>query len=151
MTDAEMKEWLETQYDLNDNGCWVWKGTKNPKRYGLVWWKGQYKLVHRLFWILSGRTIPEGLDMCHGYGCSKACYNPEHLSTGTRAKNMADKVRDGTDNRGEKCYNAKLTNEQVLAIRANPDNKNQKEFAEEYGVARETISAIILRKHWAHI
>jgi hypothetical protein len=150
MTDAQMVAWLETQYDLNENGCWVWKRNK-AKGYGQVYWKGTDKQVHRLYWLLSGRTIPEGLDMCHSHGCSRACYNPEHLKSGTRAENMADKVRDGTDNRGEKHSSAKLTAEQVLAIRANLENKLQQELADQYNVTKSLISRIILRKCWKHI
>lgn len=151
MTDDEIKEWLESQYDLNENGCWVWKGSKNLKGYGKIQWKGTTRGIHRLYWLLSGRTIPEGLQMCHGPGCSKACYNLEHLKPGTQSENMIDKIRDGTDSRGEKHVNAKLTAEQVLAIRANVENKTCRELGEEYGVDNTLISRIILRKAWKHI
>jgi len=149
MTDVEMKEWLETQYDLNDNGCWVWKGCKVKDGYGCVGWKESTKKVHRLYWLLSGRIIPEGLEMCHGHGCTRACYNPEHLKPGTPAENQADRVRDGTDARGEKCVAAKLTAEQVLAIRAS--KKSLKELSEEYKVDRTTISKIIRIITWKNI
>tara|TARA_R110000868_G_scaffold8934_1_gene45335 strand:- start:268 stop:720 length:453 start_codon:yes stop_codon:yes gene_type:complete len=149
MTDAEMVAWLETQYDLNENGCWVWKRIKTSDGYGKVKWKGTMKIVHRVYWLLSGRTISEGLEMCHGPCHNRACFNPEHLRPGTRTENEADRVRDGTDARGEKNVNAKLTAKQVLAIRAS--EKSQKELAEEYGVHNATISRIILRKDWKHI
>lgn len=151
MTDVEMKEWLETQYDLNDNGCWVWKWGKDKDGYGNVWRERTMKRVHRLYWLLLGRTIPEGLQMCHGHGCSKACFNPEHLKPGTNAENQADRIRDGTDSRGEKCYKAKLTEAQVLAIRENVENKTYRKLGEEYGVDNTLISLIINRKCWKHI
>ena len=151
MTDAEMKEWLETQYDLNENGCWVWRGGKHEYGYGKIKWKGTTQNIHRFYWLLSGRTIPEDFVICHGYKCSRACYNPEHLKPGTQFENAADKIRDGTNigPRGEKCGAAKLTSQQVLKIRAS--EKTQRELAEEFGVIRQTISDIILRKTWAHI
>ena len=148
MTDAEMITWLETQYDLNDNNCWIWKMQKS-NGYGYVSWKGKKRLVHRLFWILSGRTIPENLEMCHGHGCSRACYNPDHLKPGTAAENAADKIRDGTWQGGEKHGRSKLTTEQVLAIRASENS--QKKLSEEYGVTQALISDIMLRKIWTHI
>lgn len=144
-----MVAWMETQYDLNENGCWVWKKSKRSNGYGWICWKGEKKETHRLYWLLSGRVIPEGFHIRHGHGCSKACFNPYHLTSGTRAENNADKIRDGTSNRGEKSPEAKLTNEQVLAIRAS--EKSQKELGEEYGVCYQTISAIINRKTWKHI
>ena len=146
-----MVAWMETQYDLNENGCWVWKNSKNKQGYGQVWWKGTMHLVHRVYWLLSDRVIPEGLEMCHGHGCSKACYNPEHLKPGTRVENSADRKRDGTDDRGEKNTRAKLTNEKVLAIRANPQNKSQTELSKVFGVTQSVISSIVNRKCWAHI
>ena len=150
MAPSEMKEWMESHYDLNDNGCWVWRRFKN-RGYGKVGWKGEIHSVHRLYWLLSGRTIPEGMVMCHGHNCFKACFNPEHLKPGTHAENQADRVRDGTNiyAKGEKHGMAKLTNEQVLEIRAS--EKSQKELAEEYGVHNRTISDIIRRKFWKHL
>ena len=143
MSDADMLSWLQTQYDLNENSCWVWKGGKFADGYGQVKWKGRNPKTHRLYWLLSGGTIPEGLDMCHGPGCSKACFNPEHLRPDTVSANMLDKHRDGT------FTTAKLTQEQVRAIRA--DMRSQREIADEYGVARETISHIKTGKSWSWV
>jgi len=150
MTDAEMVAWLETKYTLNENGCWIWNGAKTKSGYGQVKCKVTTR-VHRAYWLLSGRTIPEGLVMCHGQNCSKACFNPEHMKPGTAVENQADRIRDGTDTRGEKNPAAKLTEVQVLAIRANVENKTQKELAKEFGVYQGIISAIINRQTWKHI
>jgi hypothetical protein len=141
LTDTELKAWLETQYDLNENGCWVWKQAKNPIGYGIVSWKRKTMLIHRLYWLLFGRTIPDGLELCHGQGCSKACYNPNHLRTDTRETNMIDKHRDGT----MKCS---LTPEQVLEIRSKPLGMKHEDISKEYGVCRETISMIRRGATW---
>jgi hypothetical protein len=142
MTDAEMLEWLGTQHDLNENGCWVWRWGKIQNGYGYVGWKGKMERVHRLYWLLSGRTISEGLELCHGPGCSRACYNPDHLKTDTHSANQLDKHRDGT------MTHAKVTSQQVLEIRERAA-ENRRELAEEYGVRQSTISEIINRKNWA--
>ena len=142
MTDIEMKEWLETQYDVDDNGCWVWKGVINHEGYGRVSWHCKYLPVHRLYWLLSGNTIPDRYEMCHGHGCSKACYNPAHLVPGTSQKNKLDRHRDGT------MVQAKLTKDQVLEIRGRTD-KSMSELGREYGVGQQTISKIVHRKIWA--
>lgn len=140
MTDAEMKAWLETQYDLNENGCWVWKQYKNHEGYGQVSWKNNVITVHRLYWILCGGYIPEGLVMCHGEGCSKACFNINHLRPDTDFENSLDKHRDGT-------MPHKLTTTQVLEIRERTDKKYI-ELAKEYGISRTTISEIKSGKGW---
>ena len=136
-----MKEWLETQYDLNDNGCWVWRNGKNPE-HGRTRWKGKSRYVHQLYWLLSGRIIPEEMEICHGHKCSKACFNPEHLRADTRQSNILDNHRDGT------FTQAKLTREQVLEIRTRVD-KSCKEIGKEYGVSAGTISMIVNRKVWS--
>lgn len=141
MTDVELKEWMDTQYDINENGCWIWKGHKNTRRYAEIQYKKKSVKVHRLYWCLSGRTIPEGLHMLHGHGCSTACYNPEHLTPGTPVENALDRHRDGT------MRQAKLTREQVLEMRAEV-NKSTKELAEKYNVSISQIKRIISGERW---
>jgi hypothetical protein len=127
--------------------CWLWTGSKKPCGHGQCWVNGQLRLSHRVSWILSGKTIPEGHVIRHKCR-SKNCVNPEHLETGTQAENNADMIRDGTSQRGTKQHNVKLTEEQVRQIRVRAD-ENQRLLAEEYGVGQTTISAIINRKNWA--
>jgi len=142
MTDSELKEWLETQYDLNENGCWIWKGHKSKRGYGEIQYKNKNVKIHRLYWVLSGRTIPEGLHILHGHGCSTSCYNPEHLTSGTPVQNALDRHRDNT------MRQAKLTREQVLNIRATV-HKTNKELAEEYSISRQQVSRIRSGVRWA--
>lgn len=141
MTDSELKTWIETQYDLNENGCWIWKGNKHNRGYGVIQYKKKPQKVHRLYWLLSGRTIPDGLHILHGHNCSTSCFNPEHLTSGTPVQNALDRHRDNT------MTQAKLTQEQVLNIRATV-NKNQKELAEKYNISRRQISRILSGERW---
>jgi hypothetical protein len=143
MSETEMLSWLQTQYDVNENGCWIWKNCKFPAGYGQVRWGGAMTLVHRLYWLLSGRTIPDGLELCHGPGCSKACYNPEHLVADTRSKNILDKHRDGT------FVQTKLTEAQINPIRN--DTRTYRVIAEEYGVSRRAICDIKHKRYWAWV
>ena len=90
---------------------------------------------------------PQGMECCHNDG------NPQnnHLSNlrwDTSKNNHADKVKHGTTNRGEQCGTAKLTLEQVRAIRQ--DDRLQRIIAAEYGVRDNTISRIKSGKRWAH-
>lgn len=70
----------------------------------------------------------------------------KHLPEETRRK-----IRDSQ--RGEKANGVKLTNEEVLEIRRlyAKGNIYQRELAAQYGVARQTISKIIVRRQWKHI
>lgn len=73
-------------------GCWIWSGS--GERYGTTWFDGKRILAHHLLFRLAGRSIPEGMEVMHS--CDTGlCVNPDHLSVGTHADNMADMVRKG--------------------------------------------------------
>jgi DNA-directed RNA polymerase specialized sigma subunit len=59
-------------------------------------------------------------------------------------------IRDVTSIRGENNPKQKLTEAQVLEIRA-ITGKLQKEIADIYGISQFTISQIINRVTWKHI
>ena len=129
--------------------CWLWTASRNPDGYGQFQLNGRAVGAHKIAWLLTNHIIPDGHVIRHKCR-NKHCVNPEHLETGTQAENMADKIRDGTSNRGIKHPKAKLTEEQVRQIRARA-GESRTVLAEEYGVHIMTISHIILRKRWAHL
>ena len=127
--------------------CWLWTGCRNRYGYGQFDMNGKTRTAHQVSWLLSNRSIPEGHVLRHKCR-NRHCVNPEHLETGTVAENNADKIRDGTTNRGIKHPMVKLTEEQVREIRARA-TESQTLLAEEYGVSNRAISQIITRKRWA--
>jgi hypothetical protein len=66
---------------------------------------------------------------------------------------MADMVMKGRHPRGASCYNAKLTDDQVRAIRRRyiPGVVSQTQLAAEYGVARSLIGLIVSGQIWQHL
>ena len=92
--------------------------------------------------------------------------NSSHLFAGTNADNVRDRDvknrhtrvsgdRNGSRARpdrlvrGESNHKSKLTAGIVLDIRSS--NETQVELAGRYGVSQPSISAVILRKNWAHV
>jgi len=144
--------WKRVDKTSDASGCWLWMGCKNTNGYGLVRWNGKMQVIHRVAYLISGRTIPEGLILRHSENCigKKHCCNPDHLMPGTSAENSADMIRDGTSTRGEKNPKAILTAQQVLEIRRR-STENRRKLGEEFGVCSQVISNIILRKIWKHI
>lgn len=91
---------------------------------------------------------PEGLYVLHGKrGVSVNI--PENLSYGTPSKNQGDdRLRDGTDNRGEKNGRAKLTKDQVIRVKINKEKWTSSRWAEEFGVSRKAIRKIVAGETW---
>jgi hypothetical protein len=145
----EQKKRFWDKVDKTDS-CWSWTGGISNSGYGAICINYKIYKTHRISWLLAGNTIPDGHVIRHKCR-NRHCLNPEHLETGTYADNNGiDRVRDGTDNRGEKNISAKLTATQVLEIRERATETYQR-LAEEYGVDRTTISYIITRRTWKHI
>lgn len=89
----------------------------------------------------------EGFEGCHNDG--NPCNNHiDNLRWDTTRNNQLDRIKHGTSNRGERSATAKLTEDQVAAIRK--DTRLQKEIAADYGVKENTISRIKSGKRWSH-
>jgi hypothetical protein len=105
---------------------------------------GKYarKYVHRLIAEAFIGEIPSGYDVCHNDGNP---FNNDvcNLRIDTRAGNLADNLRHGTHQNGERNHRAKLTTEQVEQIKAKRDRgASLKELAAEYSVRESTVSRI---------
>ena len=130
--------------------CWPWLGTRDDKGYGRIGagTHSKYRLAHRVAYEMTYGTIPDGAHVCHH--CDHPwCVNPRHMFLGSNDDNIADKVRKGRARgakRGAEHHNAKLTAEQVRAIRH--DQRTQVAIAADYGIGQHTVSAIKRRKTW---
>lgn len=69
----------------------------------------------------------------------------------TRKENCDDSDRHGTRLRGDRQNGAKLTAEDVRAIRQRLDCEQQKIIAEAYGVSPSTIQHIAAGNTWRHV
>lgn len=106
------------------------------------------KLVHRMVARAFLGPCPHGMQVCHNDG-DPTNNRIENLRYDTRAGNEADKKKHGTEPTGEQNGRAKLTADQVRAIRSDP--RIQREIAADYGISRPNVSNIKSRKYWGHI
>ncbi len=77
---------------------------------------------------------------------------PANLAWGTVKENQADTIRHGRTTRGAKNTQAKLTAENVAAIReARARGESLKALAARYQVAESCISRVAAGKRWGHL
>jgi len=136
-----------------DDECWEWGATKLPSGYGTIsigGRTGSKVLAHRLaLYITTGIWGEVARHSCN----NPSCVNHNHLSWGTHANNVNDKVLANRQQKGEGVPQSKLTEQQVLDIRRiyTDGNTTIYKIAKDYNVYYNTISYIITRKTWKHI
>lgn len=176
--EATLREWFWSMVSKSE-GCWTWTGQHTRAGYGHISFMGhRWRYAHRVAWELSNGPIPHGRLVCHRCD-NPGCVRPDHLFLGTQADNMRDMVSKGRNasskgtarlphgdshwarlrpervRRGEQVNKAKLTAEEVLAIRAGYQrgrgNTNQVVLAKQYGVKQAAIWNILAGRTWKHI
>ena len=148
LTGRDLLDWIESKSMKNADGCLEWQGALNQYGYGCVRSQGKTHLVHRLAYSLRSNEAIAGLVIRHNCDNPK-CLAEDHLVSGTQAENLQDMSERGRAARGVKASSSKLSDEDIMAIRAS--NASRTELARLYGVCHQQISMIVRRKRWAHI
>jgi HNH endonuclease len=124
------------------SGCWLWTGSVRKRfNYGAFLYRGKYERAHRAMWLISGRTIPDGMQLLHKCDVP-CCVNPDHLFLGTHLDNMRDMDAKGRRARlgGERNPHAILTNDQALQIRRlRAHGMKLKDIGAEFGVSINVV------------
>jgi hypothetical protein len=138
------------RYVDRSGDCHLWTGYITDHGYGTFSMSRKRGAVqaHRAAWELAFGPIGEGLKICHNCD-NKKCVNVNHLFAGTQAANIQDKMNKSRQAKGETHGMSKLTEADVLAIRAS--GKSQRALAKEYGVTHPLIGNIKRRENWTHI
>ncbi len=108
--------------------------------------------MHRFIYEECFGEIPKGLVVRHKCD-NRMCINPEHLELGTIADNNNDKMIRGRhkyiSHKGEKHWKSKLSLEDIKLIRK--DNRQHKDIAKDFNVARSTITNIKNNRTWKNM
>jgi hypothetical protein len=146
--------WAKVDRSGGPDACWPWTGAlhrHDRPGYGRVnGGDGTSRYAHRLSWELHFGPIPEGLQVLH-YCDNPPCVNPAHLWLGTNQDNRTDSAHKGRTARGERSPNAKLTEDDVRAIRALGGTMSMARIAAQFGVTYLPVNFIIHRKTWKHV
>lgn len=111
--------------------------------------------AHRWAYSQEHGLIPRGMEVMHTCDVP-ACVNPAHMKLGTHVENMKDCKEKGRHSKGETNTHAKLTESQVLEIRANPPKlgrglRELDECASKYGMSKTAIYCAMTGRTWKHI
>lgn len=147
---GERVKWLQDRVSYEDDNCLIWPFGRAANGYGQLGFEGRASFAHRAMCCLSHGPPPTPKHhAAHSCGRGKlGCVNPKHISWKTAVENEADKIAHGTIVRGNRHAASKLSEADVLAIRASV-GVWQKDLAQQFGVNQVTISKILARKVWA--
>ncbi len=131
--------------------CWEWTAFRDRDGYGMFGLDGGARRANRVSWMLSKGPIKDGLQVLHRCIGNRACVNPRHLYLGTPADNCLDRHRQGRQANGNASGRAKLTEDDVRAIRKTykRGKTTQRALAAQYGV--NSVNAIVNNTAWKHV
>lgn len=149
--------WSKVDMTPDDQSCWLWKGSKDPKGYGrigrVIDGRTVHAMAHRTALLMIGVEIPAGAHVLHSCDVPSCC-NPGHLRAGTNRENMIDRSlrRRHTWAHGERNAKSKLTVSQVRSIRlAALAGVTYQSIASYMGVCIGTVQKVVWRRYWAHV
>jgi len=146
-------KWIEDHKDYSSNECLIWPFSRNRFGYGIVYWGGRTRLVHVIICSLTKGPKPKDRPYaCHSCGKgTSGCVNQSHLRWDTAKKNAQDKIEHGTHLVGEKIGNSKLSESEILEIRALAGSLTHREIGEKFGVSRSNVGYILNGLSWNHV
>jgi len=122
-----------------ETGCWNWNLHCGQNGYGVIWFEGKNRYVHRVSNQLYVGPIPDGMTIDH-LCRNKQCANPDHMEAVTVAVNC--QRRSGT----------KLSPESVRKIRALiGDGVHQRDIASIFGISQPSVSLIKRGINWSDV
>jgi len=124
-----------SNYVVDERGCHVWQGQPS-QRYPSLKIKGRPKHVHVWAWEQAKGAIPQGMVVHHVCGNTRCC-NVEHLEIVTAAENA------------QHASHTRLTMAKAERIRRLAQaGHTYRELAEEYGVSKRSIEAVVYGHTW---
>ena len=153
---AQARFWAKVDKREPDE-CWLWMGSRNSNDYGRFNFSGLKVGAHRMSLMMAiSRQMSSEEFACH-HCDNPPCVNPAHLYVGSIQTNIRDMSERDRFHRwhgarkGETNPKAKLTDDDVLQIRALKGLHRQRELVQIFGVSQTTISHVLNRKVWGHV
>jgi len=130
--------------------CLIWPYAKTHAGYAQLYRCGKVGYVSRF--VCADIYGPPPSNRHHAaHSCGNghsACVAKGHLFWKTPADNIADKIDHGTDQRGARNHQSKLTENDVREIRSLRGAMTQKDIAAKFGITSSNVCLIQRRKNW---
>ena len=136
------------------DACWLWRGSKSGRGYGVFWFDGHQTAATRVAWYLAHGSRPTETQVVRHTCDNPPCVNPAHLLVGSQQENVADMwQRDRAASfAGEAHGQARLTDDDIRNIRERlAEGGTVKEVAAEYGISGRTVRAVRSGERWGHV
>ncbi len=137
-----------------EDGCLRWLGGFFDSGYGAFGLNGKTERAHVVAYLWSGRTIPDGYEVCHtcAGGGNRWCVNPNHLIAASHMTNVQHAIDARRTLIGTKNHKAKLADTDIVAIRRQwSAGESLASLARRYAVTKQTIWGIVHHKTWKHV
>jgi hypothetical protein len=145
-TRRDAKARLLNRREIDDNGCWHYKGASASNGYGWMSYRGKSEYAHRVAAIVFLDYDPtSGLCVCHRCDIPD-CFNPLHLFIATQQENMSDAASKGR--MGGKKLTATDAGTIKYLLRT---GRTQRSIAIDYGVSVTTIGQIARGETWRDV
>lgn len=151
---AALPEILKMMESANPDECLICPSRRKDGYPGRLTYNGQRIMAHVYACIHAHGEKPSAkFHAAHECGNGAGgCMNPHHMQWKQVKDNMADKVRHGTQTRGQDHHTAKLNDADIAEIKRQLlTSKPKRHIANEFGVSDSLICMIAKGKRWAHI
>ena len=152
---------FRSKYDRPDDGCWIWRGSIGSYGYAVFWLDGRQERASRVALFIDGRQPTDDRPFACHHCDNPRCVRPDHLYWGSHEENMRDRMVRGRTARGDRMPHqrihgsahprAKLTEDDVRAIRARYRHGLGGELMREYGISQASLWSIVNGRSWRSV
>lgn len=131
----------------------VYTSTRGYQRFHIrINGKSLGPYIHHIVAELAYGAIPSNENIARHYNDDKSNNYSSNVVLGTHKDNVADSARNGTKCRGERHPDAKVTEDDVRAIRRRlKAGETSRALAKEYKMGTSNMARIKLMRIWKHV